>query len=85
LKKVDLYYIWVEIYGCKRLKQAIFVEENIKLSEWKVRRIMPENGLYPVTIKKLFEELFLESFQVQFANVPSESDTVNSYREDARY
>ncbi len=39
------------IYGCRRLQKALS-EEGIDLSEWKVRRIMRENGLYPETMKK---------------------------------
>ena len=39
------------IYGCRRLKKALEAE-GLDLSEWKVRRIMRENGIYPESIKK---------------------------------
>ena len=39
------------VYGCRRLRRALS-EQGIELSEWKVRRIMPENGMYPKTMKK---------------------------------
>ncbi len=39
------------IYGCRRLQKAL-LEEKIVLSEWKVRRIMRENGMYPESLKK---------------------------------
>ena len=38
-------------YGCRRMKQAL-EDKGIVLSEWKIRRIMRENGFYPVTIGK---------------------------------
>ncbi len=39
------------IYGCRRLRKALLAE-GIELSEWKVRHIMQENGMYPETLKK---------------------------------
>ncbi len=39
------------IYGSRRLRKALLAE-GIELSEWKVRRIMRENGMYPETLKK---------------------------------
>ena len=39
------------IYGCRRLRKALSAE-GIALSEWKIWRIMRENGLYPETMKK---------------------------------
>ena len=39
------------IYGCRRLQRTL-AEQGIELSEWKVRRIMRENGMYPETMKK---------------------------------
>ena len=39
------------IYGCRRIKEAL-KQEGIELSEWKIRRIMRENGLYPEQLKK---------------------------------
>ena len=40
-----------EVYGCRKMKVAL-QEEGVCISEWKVRRIMKENGLYPKTEKK---------------------------------
>ena len=40
-----------EVYGCRKLRVALN-EIGLDLSEWKVRRIMRENGLYPVTMRK---------------------------------
>ena len=37
------------VYGCRRLRKAL-EEKGIELSEWKVRRIMRENGIYPETM-----------------------------------
>ena len=39
------------IYGCRRMQRALLAA-GISLSEWKVRRIMRENGMYPETIQK---------------------------------
>ena len=39
------------IYVCRRMKAAL-EEKGIVLSEWKIRRIMRENGFYPVSIRK---------------------------------
>lgn len=38
-------------YGCRRVKQAL-EKKGIVYSEWKIRRIMRENGFYPITIRK---------------------------------
>lgn len=40
-----------EVYGCRKLRVTLH-EVGLDLSAWKVRRIMRENGLYPVTIRK---------------------------------
>jgi transposase InsO family protein len=40
-----------EVYGCRKMKIALQAE-GICISEWKIRRIMRENGLYPQTKKK---------------------------------
>ncbi len=40
-----------KVYGCRRLRRALKAA-GIELSEWKVRRIMRENGIYPQTLKK---------------------------------
>ena len=40
-----------EVYGCRKMKIALQAE-GICVSEWKIRRIMRENGLYPQTKKK---------------------------------
>ena len=41
------------IYGFRKLREALAGrKEPIELSEWKVRRIMRENGLYPEILKK---------------------------------
>ena len=40
-----------EVYGCRKLRVALRCA-GIDLSEWKVRRIIRENGLYPVTHRK---------------------------------
>lgn len=37
-------------YGCRKMKVAL-QEEGVSISEWKIRRIMKENGLYPKTEK----------------------------------
>ena len=39
------------VYGCRRLRRALMAE-GIVLSEWKVRRIMRENGIYPESARK---------------------------------
>ena len=39
------------VYGCRRLRKAL-ADRGIDLSEWKVRRIMRENGMYPLTLVK---------------------------------
>ncbi|MBE7066360.1 MAG: IS3 family transposase, partial [Ruminococcaceae bacterium] len=39
-----------EVYGCKKIYMAI--NKEIHVSEWKIRKIMRENGLYSVCIKK---------------------------------
>ena len=40
-----------KVYGCRRMQRALEAE-GISLSEWKVRRIMRENGMYPQNLKK---------------------------------
>lgn len=40
-----------EVYGCRKMKKVLETEGFI-VSEWKIRRIMRENGLYPKTQKK---------------------------------
>ena len=40
-----------EVYGCRKIKKALETE-GIFVSEWKIRRIMRENGFYPQTRKK---------------------------------
>ena len=40
-----------ETYGCRKIKHALNAQGTY-ISEWKVRRIMKENGLYPVTRRK---------------------------------
>lgn len=40
-----------ETYGCRKIKHALNAQ-GTHISEWKVRRIMKENGLYPVTRRK---------------------------------
>ena len=39
------------IYGCRRIRQAL-QQSGRQMSEWRVRRIMRENGLYPEHLKK---------------------------------
>ena len=39
------------VYGCPRM-QAALNDKGVEVKEWKLRRIMRENGLYPVTLKK---------------------------------
>ena len=39
------------IYGCRRMKQALR-DAGKEMSEWKIRRIMRENGFYPKQLKK---------------------------------
>ncbi len=39
------------VYGCRRLREAL-VSKGIEISEWKVRRIMKENGIYPEGIRR---------------------------------
>ena len=39
------------VYGCRKMRIAL-EKKGILLSEWKVRRIMRENGMYPVSMKK---------------------------------
>ena len=38
-------------YGCRRIREAL-QKTGKEMSEWKIRRIMRENGLYPVQLKK---------------------------------
>lgn len=38
-------------YGCRRMKEAL-ANEGLDISEYKIRRIMHENGLYPVYRKR---------------------------------
>ena len=40
-----------KLYGCRKMRVAL-INEGVILSEWKIRRIMRENGLYPVTLRK---------------------------------
>jgi hypothetical protein len=40
-----------EVYGCRKIKKALETE-GVFVSEWKIRRIMRENGFYPQTRKK---------------------------------
>ena len=39
------------VYGCRRMRQAL-KNEGMELSEWKIRKIMRENGMYPETVKR---------------------------------
>ena len=39
------------IYGCRRMKRALR-DAGKEMSEWKIRRIMRENGFYPEQLKK---------------------------------
>lgn len=39
------------VYGYRKMQQAM-IQEGIPLSEYKVRKIMKQNGMYPVTEKK---------------------------------
>lgn len=41
-----------KVFGSRRIKKYLEAEKNIKISEWKVRRIMRENGLYSCIQKK---------------------------------
>ena len=38
-------------YGCRRIREAL-QKKGKEMSEWKIRRIMRENGFYPVQLKK---------------------------------
>ena len=40
-----------EVYGCRKIKKALETD-GIFVSEWKIRRIMRENGFYPQMRKK---------------------------------
>lgn len=40
-----------EVYGCRKIQKAL-ESEGKHVSEWKIRRIMKENGFYPQTRKK---------------------------------
>ena len=40
-----------KLYGCRKMRVAL-INKGVILSEWKIRRIMRENGLYPVTLCK---------------------------------
>ena len=40
-----------ELYGCRKMRAAL-MNEGLTLSEWKIRRIMREYGLYPVSLRK---------------------------------
>ena len=40
-----------ELYGCRKIKKALEAE-GLNVSEWKIRRIMRENGFYPQTRRK---------------------------------
>ena len=40
-----------EWYGCRKMRAAL-MNEGLTLSEWKIRRIMREYGLYPVSLRK---------------------------------
>ena len=39
------------VYGCPRM-QAALRSKGVEVKDWKLRRIMRENGLYPVTLRK---------------------------------
>ena len=39
------------IYGCRRMRQALENRGKI-MSEWRIRRIMRENGLYPEQLRR---------------------------------
>ena len=39
------------VYGCPKMRAALH-DKGVEVKEWKLRRIMRENGLYPVTLKK---------------------------------
>lgn len=39
------------VYGCPKM-QASLHDKGVEVKVWKLRRIMRENGLYPVTLKK---------------------------------
>jgi transposase len=40
------------VFGSRRIKKYLENEKGINISEWKVRRIMRENGLYSCIQKK---------------------------------
>ena len=66
-------------YGCRRIKQALR-SIGKEMSEWKIRRIMRENGFYPVQIRKYrpgkhlkpdgryFENKVRQEFNAQYPN-----------------
>ena len=39
------------VYGSRRMRKAL-ENEGLELSEWRIRRIMRENGMYPESIKR---------------------------------
>lgn len=47
----DIFNINYRVYGYRRMYKAVLAE-NIDISEYKVRQIMMENGLYPETVKR---------------------------------
>ena len=54
-----------ETYGCRKIKHALNAQGTY-INEWKVRKIMKENGLNPVTQKKY------RSYSVRLSSISSD-------------
>ena len=49
------YHNGKEVYGCRKIQKAL-ESEGKHVSEWKIRRIMKENGIYLQTRKSVQQQ-----------------------------